>query len=695
VDLREKALWGFVGVIIVTMVVLASLSFFLIAGSYLDLESTYVRSDVNLVTKSIDSELKSLKSNTPDWGAWNDTYNFVLGENPDFVTANLGNTTFKTIRANFIIITDREGRIRYGRGYDLVSDTPAPLRPDLVAELEKGQILVRTLGGTEGISGFLDLPQGPAILSSYQVLHSDYTGPAQGMVIIGRYVDDAELGILTQGTTLSLSIRPFDHSTVRQEDLALLSGTGDSAIVVQPLDENTVQATKVIRDIYGRDDLLLTIQLPRDIYEQGKATIFIFIMLQFGIMLVLGILGVLVLDRTVLERMSAISSDITGITERKNLSARIGTTGNDELSRLAVAMNTLLDQIEKNQSELQESELKFREIFNNVNDSIELHDFGSDGIDGKFLEVNDVTCRMLQYSREELLRISLPDFTTGYYNRPVNDIGKEINTLGHSRFETEYRRKDGTIVPVEINAHVVVLHGKTMVLSAVRDIAERKKAEEVLKQVIKKLNILSSITRHDILNQLTGLRGYLELSKHLATDTKLCEFIRKEETAANAIQVQISFTKDYQDIGINSPQWQDVKKIILQAIRPLSTEPARVSVDIEGTDIYADPLLEKVFFNLVENAIRHGGSITGITFTQKESADGLLIICEDDGVGIPLSEKVNIFNRKYYRNTGLGLFLVREILGMTGIAIRETGEPGEGARFEISVPKGVYRFSQK
>ena len=692
-DLRQKALWGFVGVIIVTMVILASLSFFVIIGNYLSLESTYVRSDVNLVTKNIDSEIISLKSNTPDWGAWDDTYAFVEGEKPDYVTINLVNNTFRTLRANFIFITDREGRIRYGQSYDLINGTPAPTRSDLVAELEKGELLTQTLREGDGISGFLNLPQGPVILSSYPILHSNYTGPAEGMVIMGRYVDDEEIQLLNEGTTPTLSFQSLDPLTVSQPDLALLSGTDDTAIVVHPVDDNTVSGEKIFRDIYGKDALLLTVEMPRGIYEQGKETIFIFIVLQLVILLVLGILGVMVLDKTVLARMSAISSDITGITGKKNPSARIQITGNDELSRLATAMNMLLDQNEKNQSDLTESEQKFREIFNSVNDGIELLEMRSDDLPGKFLEVNDVTCIRLQYSREELLRHSPLDYNTGYFNRPMGDIGREIITRGHSRFETEYRRKDGSIVPVEINAHVVTLQGKNVVISAVRDITERKKFEEALRQVIKKLNILSSITRHDILNQLSSLRGYLELSKRRASDSMLCEFISKEENAAAAIQDQINFTKDYEDVGIHSPQWQDIKQTILQAIHPLNIEPVRLVVNIENTEIYADPLLEKVFFNLVENAVRHGGTITTIIFTQNESEDGLLISCEDDGVGIPIAEKVNIFNRKYFTHTGLGLFLAQEILGMTGIGFRETGEPGKGARFEISVPKGGYRFS--
>jgi len=110
-----------------------------------------------------------------------------------------------------------------------------------------------------------------------------------------------------------------------------------------------------------------------------------------------------------------------------------------------------------------------------------------------------------------------------------------------------------------------------------------------------------------------------------------------------------------------------------------------------GTEIFADPLIVKVFYNLMDNAVRYGGKITNIRFTEQESGDDYLIVCEDDGEGIPAEEKEKILG--FGKNTGLGLFLAREILLITGITIRETEEPGKGARFEMTLPKGAYRFA--
>ncbi len=93
----------------------------------------------------------------------------------------------------------------------------------------------------------------------------------------------------------------------------------------------------------------------------------------------------------------------------------------------------------------------------------------------------------------------------------------------------------------------------------------------------------------------------------------------------------------------------------------------------------------------MDNAVRHGGKITTVRFSAEERDGDHIVVCEDDGVGIPLDEKEKIFDRGFGKNTGLGLFLSREVLDITGITIKETGEPGVGARFEMTVPKGAWR----
>ncbi|MFA4862011.1 ATP-binding protein [Methanoregula sp.] len=222
-------------------------------------------------------------------------------------------------------------------------------------------------------------------------------------------------------------------------------------------------------------------------------------------------------------------------------------------------------------------------------------------------------------------------------------------------------------------------------------IAELTRLSDALQLANKKLNLLSNITRHDTLNQLTALGGYIELARMHATDSVMLEYIGKEDRAVESIRQQITFTREYQDIGVQAPIWQNVQEVVKRAIGTASMGQITVRSEPGTIEIFADPLLEKVFFNLLENTKNHGKTATRMKITARESDEGLVITCEDDGDGVPENEKENIFNRKFYKNTGFGLFLSREILAITAIQIRETGETGRGARFEIIVPKEKFR----
>ncbi|PKL59890.1 MAG: hypothetical protein CVV33_05520, partial [Methanomicrobiales archaeon HGW-Methanomicrobiales-4] len=229
-------------------------------------------------------------------------------------------------------------------------------------------------------------------------------------------------------------------------------------------------------------------------------------------------------------------------------------------------------------------------------------------------------------------------------------------------------------------------------IESIRDISSRKRIEKALLKTNEKLNLLSSITRHDIRNRITVLFGILPLVKRMSTNPDMLEMVNMLEKAAYAIRDQIEFTRDYQDMGIHAPEWKDAGELLdLISHQGLLTH-VRLENELHGLIVLVDPLLERVFYNLVDNAIRHGGNISLIAASYVPDNHGVVIIFEDNGAGIPDNLKEKIFERGYGKNTGLGLFLVREILSITGIMIFETGIYGEGARFEIHVPDGCYRF---
>jgi PAS domain S-box-containing protein len=339
---------------------------------------------------------------------------------------------------------------------------------------------------------------------------------------------------------------------------------------------------------------------------------------------------------------------------------------------------------------LRESEERYRTIVNNMQDI-----FYRTDITGKITMLSPSAARLAGYDSND--QIIGKDATSVYIDPAVRD-----NLLAALRekgsvyaYPLDLKVRDGSIRHVTTSSHFYRDSQGTImgVEGVIHNITEQRQAEEALKVALKKLNMLSSITRHDILNQIMGLRAFLELSREDLKGTKHEAFIEKEDNAAEAIQRQIEFTRFYQDIGVNAPKWQDAGAVIHEAANQLSLPPVDLQVNVKDVEIFADPLIVKVFFNLMENSLRHGERVTRMDFSSRESVTGLVITYQDNGTGITAEDKKKLFQKGFGKHTGLGLFLSREILAITGITITENGEPGKGVQFDMTVPHGAFRFS--
>jgi len=233
------------------------------------------------------------------------------------------------------------------------------------------------------------------------------------------------------------------------------------------------------------------------------------------------------------------------------------------------------------------------------------------------------------------------------------------------------------------------------VVETLEDITERKRAEKVLTEANKKLYLLNTITRHDVLNQLTAISSILQLVQHQNISRNINETLAQAENSVDVIERQIAFMSDYQDIDVHTPRWQDPTRILANVRVALPLDTIRLESDLGKIEIYADPLLEKVFLNLVDNSVRHGGGVTRVRFYSQKSKGDLLIFCKDNGKGIVPDEKERIFGLGYGRHTGFGLYLAREILSITGITLDEVGVPGQGALFRMRVPQNGFRMEQE
>lgn len=363
-------------------------------------------------------------------------------------------------------------------------------------------------------------------------------------------------------------------------------------------------------------------------------------------------------------------------------------------NRIAGIRGVIVDISEEKELEtaLRESETRFRELAELFPQFI----FETDR-NFRFSYFNLSAMTMTGYSYDEFSRgldaFSLVEIT----DRPRLRESFQ-NILGGQNIpplQIPLKKKGGELLPVILYASPIVRgNDYDGVRGIIVDIADQKRLETALATTNQKLNLMNSLTRHDVLNNITGLLGLVDMMGELAKEHDALVMLSEIRGLIITIKDQIIFTRDYQDVGVKSPQWQS----LCQSIQYASSTTAldRVVLKMPSVDyrIYADPFFGRVFYNLIDNSIRHGGSVRDILVDTEQAGDGSLIIrYHDDGIGVPPDEKEMIFKQGYGKHTGFGLFIIREILAITGMTIRETGTFRSGVLFEITVPKESWQPS--
>ena len=230
----------------------------------------------------------------------------------------------------------------------------------------------------------------------------------------------------------------------------------------------------------------------------------------------------------------------------------------------------------------------------------------------------------------------------------------------------------------------------------IRDITGRKAVETALQATSQKLSLLSRVTCHDIGNDITALSWYLHLLSEDRAHPDAGTYLASSIDIVGNIIDHLNFSREYQTVGAYQPIWQSLNPMVTRAVSGVRHPGIQIATRIAPVEVYADPLLPRVVYNLIENAIRHGGGVSRICVTTDERDEGALVVAvEDDGEGIPEGEKEKMFTYGYGKNSGFGLAFSRDVLSVTDIALCETGTAGRGARFEILIPPRGWRRAEE
>jgi PAS domain S-box-containing protein len=418
---------------------------------------------------------------TTDWAAWDDTYTFIEDANEAYIKANLVDPTFVNNGINLLLFINATGQVVFGKAFDLENEQEIPLPQGLKEHLSADGLLVHHRDVASGVTGLVLLPEGPMLVASRPILTSDKEGPIRGALLMGRYLDSAEIDRLATTTHLTLTMHLFDDSQMPSDfQMASLSLSEKTPIFVQALDSDIIAGYALISDIYGKPCVVVRMDMPREIYMNAKAAINYLIFSILAISLIFGMVTLWLLERFILSRLIKLQSSIADIGTSGDLASRVSVSGNDELSRLANAVNSMLAGLEQSQNALRESEERYRALFDRSVDCVYVHDF-----EGNFVDANDAALKLLGYRREELSSLNFASLLSQDQMPKAFETAKELNDTGSQKEINEFklRCKNGEDVYVEVEAAVIYRDGKPSAIQGIaRDITERKKAEDALRQ---------------------------------------------------------------------------------------------------------------------------------------------------------------------------------------------------------------------
>ncbi len=715
-DIRKKTVVILCVAITCLILILLVLSETVVLDGFSRVEEQSAQKDTDRVLIALGNDINTLDAVAHDWASRDDTRIFLLTSSSATSWSLLDPDTFERLQFNYILLTNANGTVISGKGYDLDSHSEKPVPPALATLLSSHQQVPLGIKNEFGTMGILQFPEGPLMLTVRPVFSDPDKGRIIGYILLGRYIDATEVSRLSSMAQLPLELQPYsktdlpaDYQVAKarfpRSTSPFVQREGKEALTINaptyilPQGSVMLGTYSLIRDLTGQPVLILKVSIVRDIYEQGKSTTYYFLALLIIAGLVFGMVILVLLEKTVLSRIFNLSSRLRDIGENRDFSARVNLHGEDEIGSLARSVNGMLGELQTSQEHLQgrlvQSEEKYRLFFNSITDPVIIYRSDVQNACTTIIETNDAAGNLLGYSREEFLSMSPETIMAINVCEERNELFRLANPEEFVHYESFYRSKNGKMIPVEINARIFDEFGQRAVLTIARDITDRKMAEKALMQANKKLNLLNVVTFNDIQNGLFSISGYIGLQKSLSKNMEKTEYLEKEDATLRRISHSLDFAKNYQDLGMKPPRWHNVFQTFVFAISHLDFSRIDRTVNLDNLEIFTDPLLERVFFTLADNVITHGKTATQVTLRYQENAEELILFFEDNGAGIPDNLKEKIFHRGFSAQKGMDLFLAREILEITGIAIRETGIFGKGARFEIIVPRGSFRFTEK
>ena len=655
------------------------------------------------LTQNIDIAITNIHNTVNDWAQWDDTYTFVENKNTGYIVSNLVDDTFVNLQLNMMLYFNKEGSLVFGKLYNYSEQTVIQLNDNTIAQVKQNKNLFNE---TAQEGGLILLDGTPMMVASCPILSSLEEGPSHGTLIMGRYLDENQLMLLSSSTGLPISYALVNSTSASARfELAKANLSGERPIFAHPLNETYIAGYVLLSDVEGEPLLIMRVDDYRTEYTLGTGGLVYSEIFFVGIALCVFIAIALLLDKLVISRLSSLSDTVTKIRHNDKNLRRVKVEGNDELSRLSQNINGMLDVIEKNTftlentvaertKELAENKKHLEGILQASPDAIIAAD-----LNGNLIECNTRVIELSGFSREELIgKSGLTFLAERFRENFVSEVALVLQNKGPVRSETYFMKKDGFEIPVEFSVSLVKDEADHPIgiVGIIRDLSEKKLLEQRLlrSERLAAIGELAGMVAHDIRNPLAAIRNADYLIKKKTVNGKnsdiapMIEIIDKSIEHANAIITDLlEYSKKLRlDIVECSPKQLLEKALIM----------VKIPENIQFQDLTADSKLKvdenkavRVYVNLIKNAVDAmptGGRLEIKSYLEK---DTVVISFTDTGQGISQETLPKIFTPLFTtkaQGMGFGLSISKRIVEGHGGKILVQSEEGKGTTFIVIFP---------
>ena len=377
-----------------------------------------------------------------------------------------------------------------------------------------------------------------------------------------------------------------------------------------------------------------------------------------------------------------------------------------------------IDERKNAEEALKESEERLKILFEFAPDPYFITD-----MEGNFSDGNKAAERIIDFKKEEIIGKNLVELgliTGEQIIKAFDLLGKNIKGFATGPEEFILTRKDGKKVPVEITGYPIEIRGQKLVLGMARDISERKKSEEKLKETIHELKRSNDelqqfayITSHDLQEPLRTIASFTQLLERryknkMGTDAD--EFIEFIVDAATRMKEMIQGLLDYSRIGTRGGEFSliDIEEVLITVLSNLhaaiSESKAKITYDKLPTVIADKNQLIQLFQNMISNAIKFKKDNVApkihISAIKDEKKEEFIFSVSDNGIGLEPQYKDKIFEvfkrlhtMDEYKGAGIGLAISKRIIERHGGRIWVESELGEGSTFYFTLPIRLAKIS--